>query len=63
MRFYQLNFNPKSNTYWLIIKTFAWSHKELRGISKEICEHKIELMAYAQPIKQRHNDSKLCLQS
>jgi hypothetical protein len=23
---------------------FAWSHKELKGISREVCEHKIELM-------------------
>jgi hypothetical protein len=30
---------------------FAWSYKELKGILGEICEQKIHLMAYAQPIK------------
>jgi hypothetical protein len=33
---------------------FAWSYKELKGIPREICEHKIELMVDDQPIKQRH---------
>jgi hypothetical protein len=32
---------------------FAWSYKDLKGIPKEICEHKIELVVDAQPIKQR----------
>ncbi len=32
---------------------FAWSYKNLKGIFREICEHKIELVANAQPIKQR----------
>ncbi len=32
---------------------FAWNYKDLKGIGKEICEHKIELVANAQPIKQR----------
>jgi hypothetical protein len=32
---------------------FAWSCKELKGIPKEICEQKSQLMANAQPIKQR----------
>jgi hypothetical protein len=32
---------------------FAWSYKELKGIPREICEHKIELMVDDQPIKQR----------
>jgi hypothetical protein len=32
---------------------FAWSYKELKGILREICEHKIQLMANAQPIKQK----------
>ncbi len=26
---------------------FAWSHKELKGIPREVCEHKIELMVDA----------------
>jgi len=30
---------------------FAWSYKELKGIPREICEHKIQLMANAQSIK------------
>jgi hypothetical protein len=30
---------------------FAWDYKELKGIPKEICEHKIELMVDAQLIK------------
>lgn len=30
---------------------FAWSYKELKGIPKETCEHKIQLMADAQSIK------------
>jgi hypothetical protein len=29
---------------------FAWDYKELKGIPKEICEHKIELMVDAQLI-------------
>ncbi len=32
---------------------FAWNYKELKGIPREICEHKIQLMANAQPIKER----------
>jgi hypothetical protein len=32
---------------------FAWSYKELKGIPREICEHKIQLMANAQPIMHR----------
>jgi hypothetical protein len=32
---------------------FAWSYKELKGIPREICEHKIPLMADAQLIKQK----------
>jgi hypothetical protein len=32
---------------------FAWSYKELKGIPTEACEHKIELMVNAQPIKQK----------
>jgi hypothetical protein len=31
---------------------FAWSYKDLKGIPREICEHKIELVVNAQP-KQR----------
>jgi hypothetical protein len=34
---------------------FAWSYKDLKGIPREICEHKVELMADAQPIKQRQS--------
>jgi hypothetical protein len=30
---------------------FAWNYKDLKGIPGEICEHKIELVANAQPIK------------
>ncbi len=29
---------------------FAWSYKDLKGIPREICEQKIELMVNAQPI-------------
>jgi hypothetical protein len=32
---------------------FAYNYKDLKGIPKEICQHKIELVADAQPIKQR----------
>ncbi len=32
---------------------FAWSYKELKGIPKSICKHKIELITNARPIKQR----------
>jgi hypothetical protein len=32
---------------------FAWSYKELKGIPREVCEHKIELMVNVQPIKQK----------
>jgi hypothetical protein len=32
---------------------FARSYKKLKRIPREICEHKIELVANAQPIKQR----------
>jgi hypothetical protein len=32
------------------IDVFAWSYKELKGIPREICEHKIELMVNAQSI-------------
>jgi hypothetical protein len=30
---------------------FAWSYKELRGIPRDMCEHKIKLMTNASPIK------------
>jgi isoprenylcysteine carboxyl methyltransferase (ICMT) family protein YpbQ len=33
---------------------FAWSYKELKGIPREIWEHKIRFMADAQLIKQRY---------
>jgi len=32
------------------IDVFAWSSKELKGIPREICEHKIELTVNAQSI-------------
>jgi len=32
---------------------FAWSYKELKGIPREACEHKIELMVNVQPPKQK----------
>ncbi len=35
------------------IDVFAWSYKELKGIPKEVCEHKIELMVNVQLIKQK----------
>ena len=35
------------------IKTFAWSYKDLRGVSPSICEHHIELEDGARPIRQR----------
>lgn len=31
---------------------FAWSYKELKGIPRSICEHKIELTTNARSIKQ-----------
>jgi hypothetical protein len=33
------------------INIFAWSYKELKGIPREVCEHKIELMVNAQLVK------------
>jgi hypothetical protein len=27
---------------------FAWSYKKLKGVLREVCEHKIELMVNAQ---------------
>ncbi len=30
---------------------FAWNYKKLKGIPRKICEHKIELVVDAQPIK------------
>jgi hypothetical protein len=32
---------------------FAWNYKDFKGIPREICEQKIELVANAQPINQR----------
>jgi hypothetical protein len=32
---------------------FTWSYKKLKGIPKEVCEHKIQCMEDAQPIKQK----------
>ncbi len=32
---------------------FAWNYKELKRIPRQICEHMIELMADARPIKQK----------
>jgi hypothetical protein len=32
---------------------FAWNYKELKGIPREVCEHKIELKVNVQPIKQK----------
>jgi hypothetical protein len=32
---------------------FAWSYKELKGIPRKVCEHKIDLMVNAQLIKQK----------
>jgi hypothetical protein len=32
---------------------FAWGYKELKGIPRSICEHKIELTANARSIKQQ----------
>jgi hypothetical protein len=32
---------------------FAWNYKELKIIPRQICEHMIELMADAKPIKQK----------
>jgi hypothetical protein len=31
---------------------FAWSYKDLKGIPRSICEHKIELTTNAHPAKQ-----------
>ena len=33
--------------------TFAWSYKDLKGISREVCQHHIILEEGAKPIKQR----------
>jgi hypothetical protein len=33
---------------------FAWSYRELKGIPREVCEHRIELMVSIQPIKQKN---------
>jgi hypothetical protein len=33
---------------------FAWSYKELKGIPRQVCEHKIELMLNVQPTKQKN---------
>ncbi len=38
------------------IDVFAWSYKELGGIPREICEHKIELMVNGQLIKQKNTE-------
>jgi hypothetical protein len=35
------------------IDVFAWTFKELKRMLREVCEHKIELMVNAQPIKQK----------
>ncbi len=35
------------------IDVFSWSYKELKGIPREVCEHKIELMVNAQSVKQK----------
>jgi hypothetical protein len=32
---------------------FTWSYKELGGIPRGVCEHKIELMVNVQPVKQK----------
>jgi hypothetical protein len=32
---------------------FSWSYKELKGIPRQIFNHKIELMIDAKPFKQR----------
>ncbi len=32
---------------------FAWSYKELKGIPRLICKHKIELITNTRPIKQQ----------
>jgi hypothetical protein len=35
------------------IDVFSWSYKELKGIPREVCEHKIELMENVQLVKQK----------
>ncbi len=35
------------------IHVFAWSYKELKGIPRKVCEHKIELMVNVQLVKQK----------
>jgi len=35
---------------------FAWSYKELKGIPRKICEHKIELMVNAQLVNQKNTE-------
>jgi hypothetical protein len=32
---------------------FAWNYKELKGIAREVCEHKIELMVNVQLVKKK----------
>jgi len=36
------------------IDVFSWSYKELKGIPREVCEHKIELMVNDQLVKQKN---------
>jgi hypothetical protein len=35
------------------MNVFAWNYKELKRIPRQICEHMIELMVDARPIKQK----------
>jgi len=34
---------------------FAWNYKELKGIARKACEHKIELMVNVQLVKKKKN--------
>ena len=42
--------------------TFAWSYEELKGISREMVEHRISLIQGAQPIRQKEKMMNLKLQ-
>jgi len=33
-------------------QTFAWSYKDLKGVSPSICQHHIDIEARAKPIRQ-----------
>jgi hypothetical protein len=38
------------------IDVFAWSYKELKGIPRKVCEHKIELMVNVQLVNKKNTE-------